>query len=161
MAGLCLPSVRLRSTFDLFNSGVEHQSVLSPSDNSGMPILSCSESYQYPILVEQMTLRSQQEKKDNVAVISWSFQDVLMRLLDIVANPVRDKIEHIFNRHVPMQATSSKVLQQQRNAVNQGLINNCCHLLARVLAEIVYYATLSTVSTRKSCTRKEGKKKKN
>lgn len=111
-----------------------------------MPILSSSEGYQYPILVEQMTFRSQQEKKDNAALISWSFKDVLMRLLDIVANPVRDKIENIFNRHVPLQATSSKVYQLQKGKVNQGLIDNCCHLLARVLAEIVYHATLSNVS---------------
>ena len=135
MAGLCNPSVKLRATFSLLTPGTERQSIISPSDNSGLPMLSSSENHQYPILVEQMIYRTQQEKIDFLSN-SWTFKDVLLRLLDIISNPIKMKIENIYNRSIARYGKD----------VNQGLINNCCHLLARVLAEIVYQTSVWDVS---------------
>ncbi|XP_054731353.1 E3 ubiquitin-protein ligase highwire isoform X3 [Anastrepha obliqua] len=137
LAGLCSPSVKLRTTFSLLNPGNERQSIISPSDNSGLPMLSSTEAHQYPILVEQMIYRTQQEKSDFLSN-SWTFKDVLVRLLDIIANPIRGRIENIYNRSVQLNYVGSFGSKD----INQGLIDNCCHLLARVLAEIVYHTSL-------------------
>ncbi|TDG40226.1 hypothetical protein AWZ03_013349 [Drosophila navojoa] len=135
LAGLCSPTVKLRATFSLLNAaGNERQSIISPSDNSGLPMLSSTEAHQYPILVEQMIYRTQQEKSDFLSN-SWTFKDVLVRLLDIIANPIRARIESIYSRCLG----GSYALKE---CINQGLIDNCCHLLARVLAEIVYQTAL-------------------
>ncbi|XP_054087808.1 E3 ubiquitin-protein ligase highwire isoform X1 [Zeugodacus cucurbitae] len=137
LAGLCSPSVKLRTTFSLLNPGNERQSIISPSDNSGLPMLSSTEAHQYPILVEQMIYRTQQEKADFLSN-SWTFKDVLVRLLDIIANPIRARIENIYNRSVQFNYAGA----YGGKDTNQGLIDNCCHLLARVLAEIVYQTAL-------------------
>ncbi|XP_067640218.1 E3 ubiquitin-protein ligase highwire isoform X3 [Eurosta solidaginis] len=137
LAGLCSPSVKLRTTFSLLNPGNERQSIISPSDNSGLPMLSSTEAHLYPILVEQMIYRTQQEKNDFLSN-SWTFKDVLIRLLDIIANPIRARIENIYNRSVQYTYVES----YGGKDINQGLIDNCCHLLARVLAEIVYQTSL-------------------
>ncbi|KAM8720838.1 hypothetical protein ACLKA7_006822 [Drosophila subpalustris] len=135
LAGLCSPTVKLRATFSLLNAtGNERQSIISPSDNSGLPMLSSTEAHQYPILVEQMIYRTQQEKSDFLSN-SWTFKDVLVRLLDIIASPIRSRIESIYSRSL---GGSYAV----KESINQGLIDNCCHLLARVLAEIVYQTAL-------------------
>lgn len=138
LAGLCNPSVKLRATFSLLTPGNERQSIISPSDNSGLPMLSSTENHQYPILVEQMIYRTQQEKIDFLSN-SWTFKDVLMRLLDIISNPIKIKIENLYNR------SGNSNEQKYGKDINQGLINNCCHLLARVLAEIVYQTSVSDV----------------
>ncbi|XP_037938854.1 E3 ubiquitin-protein ligase highwire [Teleopsis dalmanni] len=137
LAGLCSPSVKLRSTFSLLNGGNERQSIISPSDNSGLPMLSSTEAHQYPILVEQMIYRTQQEKSDFFSN-SWTFKDVLVRLLDIISNPIRNKIESIYSRNVNLNSIG--VINSK--LINQGLVDNCCHLLARVLAEIVYQTSM-------------------
>lgn len=142
MAGLCSPTVKLRSTFALLSQNGDRQSIVSPSDNSGLPMLSSTDAHQYPILVEQMIYRTQQEKRDFLSN-SWTFKDVLMRLLDIIANPIRDRLENIYNRSVPYNYSSSSFCSKD---FNQGLIDNCCHLLARVLAEIVYQTAIGDVS---------------
>ncbi|XP_055913946.1 E3 ubiquitin-protein ligase highwire isoform X3 [Eupeodes corollae] len=136
IAGLCSPSIKLRTTFSLLTSGNERQSIVSPSDNFGLPMLSSSENHQYPILVEQMIYRTQQEKTE-FASNTWAFKDVLLRLLEIISSPVRAKIENIYNHSVNV---NDFVMCKD---INQGLINNCCHLLARVLAEIVYQTSLN------------------
>ncbi|XP_068159965.1 LOW QUALITY PROTEIN: E3 ubiquitin-protein ligase highwire [Drosophila tropicalis] len=136
LAGLCSPTVKLRATFALLNAaGNDRQSIISPSDNSGLPMLSSTEAHQYPILVEQMIYRTQQEKSDFLSN-SWTFKDVLVRLLDIIASPIRARIESIYSRSLGGH------LDQSATSINQGLIDNCCHLLARVLAEIVYQTVL-------------------
>ncbi|ALC49441.1 hiw [Drosophila busckii] len=137
LAGLCSPTVKLRATFSLLNpagGNERRQSIISPSDNSGLPMLSSTEAHQYPILVEQMIYRTQQEKSDFLSN-TWTFKDVLVRLLDIIASPIRSRIELIYSRCMG----GSYVLKE---SINQGLIDNCCHLLARVLAEIVYQTAL-------------------
>lgn len=135
LAGLCSPSVKLRATFSLLSAtGNERQSIISPSDNSGLPMLSSTDAHQYPILVEQMIYRTQQEKSDFLSN-SWTFKDVLVRLLDIIASPIRCRIEAIYSRSLGGSSSS-------KESVNQGLIDNCCHLLARVLAEIVYQTAM-------------------
>ncbi|KMZ09796.1 uncharacterized protein Dsimw501_GD15825 [Drosophila simulans] len=137
LAGLCSPSVKLRATFSLLSAaGNERQSIISPSDNSGLPMLSSTDAHPYPVLVEQMIYRTQQEKSDFLSN-SWTFKDVLVRLLDIIASPIRSRIEAIYSRSL-----GSLSYPGGKECVNQGLIDNCCHLLARVLAEIVYQTAM-------------------
>ncbi|XP_037930259.1 E3 ubiquitin-protein ligase highwire-like [Teleopsis dalmanni] len=100
-------------------------------------MLSSTEAHQYPILVEQMIYRTQQEKSDFFSN-SWTFKDVLVRLLDIISNPIRNKIESIYSRNVNLNSIG--VINSK--LINQGLVDNCCHLLARVLAEIVYQTSM-------------------
>lgn len=59
IAGLCNPNVKLLNTFSLLSSNRESKSIVSPSDNSGLPMLSSTENHQYPVLVEQMIYRTQ------------------------------------------------------------------------------------------------------
>ncbi|XP_043660407.1 E3 ubiquitin-protein ligase highwire [Drosophila teissieri] len=137
LAGLCSPSVKLRATFSLLSAaGNERQSIISPSDNSGLPMLSSTDAHPYPVLVEQMIYRTQQEKSDFLSN-SWTFKDVLVRLLDIIATPIRSRIEAIYSR-----SCLGGSYPGSKECVNQGLIDNCCHLLARVLAEIVYQTAM-------------------
>ncbi|XP_039231733.1 E3 ubiquitin-protein ligase highwire isoform X2 [Drosophila yakuba] len=137
LAGLCSPSVKLRATFSLLSAaGNERQSIISPSDNSGLPMLSSTDAHPYPVLVEQMIYRTQQEKSDFLSN-SWTFKDVLVRLLDIIASPIRSRIEAIYSR-----SCLGGSYPGSKECVNQGLIDNCCHLLARVLAEIVYQTAM-------------------
>lgn len=136
VGGLCNPTVKLRNTFSLLSSGRETKSIVSPSDNSGLPMLSSTENHQYPVLVEQMIYRTQQE--NNFVTNTWSFKDILLRLLEIISHPIQSHIENIFNR-------SQHYTNQFNQKVNQKLIDNCCHLLARVLAEIVYQSCSSEI----------------
>lgn len=64
LAALCSPTVRLRSTFPILNSVLDTSDSslkrqLSPSDNTGLPMMPCVDGHHYPILVEQMSYRSQ------------------------------------------------------------------------------------------------------
>lgn len=111
-------------------SNISFQSIISPSDNSGLPMLSSAENYQFPVLVEQMTYRTQLEKNEFLCN-NWTFNDVLVRLLDIIAYPVKSKIENIHNR-------CGYSLTSINTGIHQKLIDNCCHLLARVLSEIIF-----------------------
>lgn len=91
-------------------------------------MLSSTESHQYPVLVEQITYRTQIEKSD-YSSNTWTFNDVLIRLLEIVSSPIRSEIENIFNKSCYVDSSVANL--------NQSLIDNCCLLLARVLSEIV------------------------
>lgn len=134
VGGLCDPSVRLRHTFSLLSATArDSKSIVSPSDNSGLPMLSSTECHHYPVLVEQMIYRTQQE--NTFVANTWTFKDVLVRLLDIISHPIKSHIENIYNRS---QHYAGGHHHQQQQQINQKLIDNCCHLLARVLAEIVY-----------------------
>lgn len=95
-------------------------------------MLSSTENYQYPVLVEQMTYRTQLEKNEFLCN-SWTFNDVLIRLLDIISYPIKSKIENIYNRGYSHTSINANI--------HQKLIDNCCHLLARVLSEIVYQSS--------------------
>ncbi|XP_055684525.1 E3 ubiquitin-protein ligase highwire isoform X1 [Lutzomyia longipalpis] len=132
LAGLCSPNVQLRKTFSLLTPTRERISLVSPSDNSGLPMLTSMENHSYPVLVEQMIYRTQQEKSD-FHVNTWTFKDVLMKLLNIISKPIRSKIENIYHSRC-----GNFLNIDVGRTTNQGLIDNCCHLLARVLAEIVY-----------------------
>nr|CAD7599383.1 unnamed protein product [Timema genevievae] len=131
LAALCSPTVRLRSTFpiltsmlDASDSSLKRQ--LSPSDNTGLPMMPCVDSHHYPILVEQMSYRSQAthsfpddpQLEGNGAVGNWLFREVLERLLDLVTVPVK------------------QALCQEKVSRSQELVHNCCHLLARIVAEL-------------------------
>lgn len=138
VAGLCHPSVKLRSTFSLLSSTRESMSIMSPSDNSGLPMLSSTEGHPYPILVEQMTYRTQLDKYEFQGN-TWTFNEVLVRLLDIISYPIKSNIENAYNRSF----LNNSVLNVN---YHQNLIDNCCHLLARVLSEIIYHGFSCDVS---------------
>lgn len=80
-----------------------------------------------------------QREKSEFLTNFWTFKDVLVRLLDIISHPIKSKIENIYNR-------SNQYVISFNKRINQKLIDNCCHLLARVLAEIVYQSCASDVS---------------
>lgn len=132
LAGLCDPNINLRSTFSMLSPNVEYKSLTSPSDNLGFPMLVSSENYQYPILVEQMLYRTQKEK--TITCNSWTFKDVLSRLLDIISKPIRLKIENIYNN----QSTDIYNGDGMKQRLNNNLITNSCRLLSKMLAEIIY-----------------------
>lgn len=96
-------------------------------------MLSSAENYQFPVLVEQMTYRTQLEKNEYLCN-TWTFNDVLVRLLDIIAYPIKAKIENINNR-CGYSVTSINT------GIHQKLIDNCCHLLTRVLSEIIFQSS--------------------
>ena len=63
LASLRCPSIRLRSTFPILSPNMDTtdslKKQLSPSDNSGLPMMPRIDTHFYPILVEQMSYRSQ------------------------------------------------------------------------------------------------------
>ncbi|KAK9703659.1 PHR domain [Popillia japonica] len=122
LCALCGPTVRLRSTFPLLGGNISSDSSLhkglSPSDNTGLPMMSGSDTHHYPILVEQMSYRSQMESVCSGS--TWSWKEVLDRLLKLITEPV------------------SKQLLGHKITPLPGLTKNCCHLLARVIAELVH-----------------------
>nr|CAH7734761.1 unnamed protein product [Callosobruchus chinensis] len=137
LCALCAPSVRLRSTFPLIGQSISNESSLhrglSPSDNTGLPMMSISDSHYYPILVEQMSYKSQVES-GNIGV-SWQWKQVLECLLDLAANPV------------------IKSLQKYSVAGSSDLTKYCCHLLARVLAELVHQCSAAEEDLQGTCGR--------
>lgn len=129
LCALCAPSVRLRSTFPLLGSTIGSDSSLhrglSPSDNTGLPMMSISDSHHYPILVEQMSYKSQM---DCYLGPLWQWKDVLDRLLQIVSEPINQTLKNSKTSSLP------------------GLTRHCCHLLARVVAELVHQCSATDVS---------------
>ncbi|XP_011315230.1 E3 ubiquitin-protein ligase MYCBP2 isoform X2 [Fopius arisanus] len=121
LASLCNSMVRLRSTFPILNNvmdssdGIKRQ--LSPSDNAGLPMMNSTETHNYPILVEQMSYKSQIESTGR-EIFNWSFRQVLDRLLDLILIPVK----------------KSLLREKCHSLANLGL--HCCYLLARVIAEL-------------------------
>ncbi|PNF26946.1 hypothetical protein B7P43_G12700 [Cryptotermes secundus] len=79
-------------------------------------MMPCVDGHHYPILVEQMSYRSQLEGSGMVG--NWLFREVLERLLDLVTVPVK------------------QALCQEKTTHSSELVQNCCHLLARVVAEL-------------------------
>jgi hypothetical protein len=59
---------------------------------------------------------------------NWLFREVLERLLDIVTVPVK------------------QALCQERTTHSSELVQNCCHLLARVVAELASQSSGTDVS---------------
>lgn len=99
-------------------------------------MLSSTENYLFPVLVEQMTYRTQLEKTE-YPCSTWTFNDVLVRLLDIIAHPIRLEIESTNGRLGYMTTTNP--------SVHPKLIESCCHLLARVLSEVIFESSSSEV----------------
>lgn len=135
VAGLCSANVNLRKTFSLLSP---HRSIVSPSDNSGLPMLSSGDSHSFPVLVEQMIYRTQQEKPQYYSNV-WTFKEVLGKLLKIISAPIFQKFESLKNsadKYTPIGLDYSG---------QAALINNCCKLLRCVLSEIVYQSCLTEV----------------
>lgn len=139
IAGLCDPSVNLKKTFSILSASLDPKKTLvSPSVEhhhfAGFPMLASIETYQYPVLVEQMIFKTQKEKSDFVAK-AWNFNEVFVRLFEIISRPIRTKIDDLstnFEFEGCMQESPS------RSLVYRQLINNCCHLISKVLSEIIY-----------------------
>lgn len=90
---------------------------LSPSDNTSLLMMNSTESHHYPILVEQINHKSQIESTEN-EMLNWSFRDVLDRLLDLTLIPVKRRLCDESCQSLP------------------DLVLHCCHLLAKVIAEL-------------------------
>lgn len=137
IAGLCDPSVNLKKTFSILSPPLEQKakSMVSPSDNFGFPMLMSAENYQYPVLVEQMIFKTQKEKSDFMAK-TWNFNEVFLRLFDIISRPIRNKIDDLSSN--PESDGNFTDTSSNKNIVYGQLINNCCHLISKVLSEIVY-----------------------
>ena len=100
---------------------------LSPSDNSGFTV--SGTDHHYPLLVEQMSYRTQLEKNGET-IVNWSWKEVLDKLLDLcILPPKRD-------------------LMQKHSNLSKELVKNCCNLLARVVAELASQSCGSDVSFR-------------
>lgn len=136
IAGLCDPSVNLKKTFSILSASLDpKKAVASPGDAfSTFPILHSIENYQYPVLVEQMILKTQKEKTDFVAK-AWNFNEVFIRLFEIISRPIKTKIDDLSSNFEFEGITTES---PSRNLVYRQLINNCCHLISKVLSEIVY-----------------------
>lgn len=122
LASLCNSAIRLRCTFPILSNitdssdSVKRQ--LSPSDNGGLLMAnSTSETHQYPILVEQISYKSQVESSGK-ETLNWSFREVLDRLLDLILIPIK------------------KSLCREKSQSLPELVLHCCYLLARVIAEL-------------------------
>lgn len=133
LCSLCSASIRLRSIFPLLNNSVNvdgslHR-ILSPSDNSGLPMMGSCDYHHYPILVEQITHRSQLECNNlGISASTWTWKDVLDRLLNLIIDPI------------------TNALMGSKLNPFADLAKHCCHLLARVIAELVYQCSSSEVS---------------
>lgn len=141
LAGLCDSTVNLKSTFSIMSPYTEQKSITSPSDNSGYPILQSADNYHYPILVEQMMYRMQKEKS-NPVYNTWNFKEILTRLLDIISRPIKLKIEGIYGNSKVDHVANESI----KKSSNDNLISNCCFLLSKILAEIVYQSCTADVS---------------
>ncbi|XP_031781072.1 E3 ubiquitin-protein ligase MYCBP2 isoform X6 [Nasonia vitripennis] len=125
LASLCSSSVRLRCTFPILNNvmdcsdSVKRQ--LSPSDNAGLPMMNSTEAHHYPILVEQISYKSQVESTGK-EILNWSFREVLDRLLDLILIPVK------------------RSLCREKSQSLPHLVLHCCYLLARVISELAAYS---------------------
>ncbi|XP_050301011.1 E3 ubiquitin-protein ligase MYCBP2 isoform X2 [Anthonomus grandis grandis] len=137
LCALCAPSVRLRSTFPLLGANQSSENSLSrglsPSDNTGHPMMSVSDSHSYPILVEQMSYKSQMES--NYTGLTWTWTDVLERLINLVSDPI------------------VRILQKQTTVTHSELSKYCCHLLSRVLAELVHQCSSVDDDLQNTCGR--------
>ncbi|KAF5304147.1 hypothetical protein FQA39_LY01932 [Lamprigera yunnana] len=137
LCALCSPSIRLRTTFPLLSNGSSTESSinrgLSPSDNTGLPAMNGTDAHHYPVLVEQMTYRSQMESSGGG--LNWCWKDVLNQLLKLVTEPV------------------NQILLGHKVSYFPNLIRHCCHLLARVVAELVHQCSSSEEDLQSACGR--------
>jgi len=121
LASLCNSAIRLRCTFPILSNIMDNSDSikrqLSPSDNAGLLMMNSTESHQYPILVEQISYKSQVESSGK-EILNWSFREVLDRLLDLILIPVK------------------RSLCREKIQSLSELILHCCYLLARVIAEL-------------------------
>lgn len=121
LASLCNSAIRLRCTFPILNnitdSSDSMKRQLSPSDNAGLLMANSTETHQYPILVEQISYKSQVESSGK-ETLNWSFREVLDRLLDLILIPIK------------------RSLCREKTQSLPELVLHCCYLLARVIAEL-------------------------
>lgn len=80
--------------------------------------------------MEQITHRSQLECSSlGISASSWTWKDVLDRLLNLIIDPV------------------TNTLMASKINPFADLAKHCCHLLARVIAELVYQCSSTEVCT--------------
>ncbi|XP_076623337.1 MYC binding protein highwire isoform X2 [Colletes latitarsis] len=138
LASLCNPAIRLRCTFPILNNIMDSSDSinrqLSPSDNTGLLMINSTENHQYPILVEQISYKSQVESSGKES-INWTFRDVLDRLLDLILVPVK------------------KTLCREKTQSLPELVLHCCYLLARVIAELAVQSSGNEDELQAACGR--------
>lgn len=138
LASLCNSTIRLRYTFPILNNIMDSSDNVkrqfSPSDNSELLMINSTETHQYPILVEQITYKSQLESSDKMT-LNWSFREVLDRLLDLILIPVK--------RNLCKEKTQSL----------PELVLHCCYLLARIIAELAMQSSGNENELRAACGR--------
>lgn len=83
-----------------------------------------------------------QKEKTNPVYNTWNFKEILTRLLDIISRPIKLKIEGIYS-NAKLDHIANEYL---RKTSNYNLISNCCFLLSKILAEIVYQSCTADVS---------------
>ncbi|XP_066580931.1 E3 ubiquitin-protein ligase MYCBP2 [Prorops nasuta] len=138
LASLCTSSIRLRCTFPILNNIMDSSDSvrrqLSPSDNAGLLMMNSTETHQYPILVEQISQKSQVESTGKEP-LNWSFREVLDRLLDLILIPVK------------------KNLCKEQCQSLPALVLHCCYLLARVIAELAAQSSGNEDELQTACAR--------
>lgn len=83
----------------------------------------------YPILVEQINQRSQLESSKQINASTLTWKDILDLLLNLIIDPVMN------------------ALMGSKMNPFADLAKHCCHLLARVIAELVYQCSCSEVGS--------------
>lgn len=118
---LCSPMVKLRNTFPITYSPEAETRCknISPSENLSITtsmIQAGDNSLQrFPILTELMNYQSH---LDGIRFASWSFREVLDRLLNIVSLPVKQS------------------LKGEQICYSKDLEEKACHVIAAVIAEL-------------------------
>ncbi|XP_026687508.1 E3 ubiquitin-protein ligase MYCBP2-like [Diaphorina citri] len=117
LASLCSPIVRLRRIFPIFPSvHFNEYSKKWPSEVSSRSAL--ESPHHYPVLVEQMTSRTEGEIRHKDEIAKWSLKEVTDILLYILTSPMKQALKNKPQLH------------------SSELVNNCAYLLTRLIAEL-------------------------
>ncbi|KAI5729573.1 hypothetical protein M8J76_004011 [Diaphorina citri] len=117
LASLCSPIVRLRRIFPIFPSvHFNEYSKKWPSEVSSKSAL--ESPHHYPVLVEQMTTRTEGEIRHKDEIAKWSLKEVTDILLSILTSPMKQALKNKPQLH------------------SSELVNNCAYLLTRLIAEL-------------------------
>uniref|UniRef100_A0A8D8RF51 RCR-type E3 ubiquitin transferase n=1 Tax=Cacopsylla melanoneura TaxID=428564 RepID=A0A8D8RF51_9HEMI len=116
LASMCSPIVRLRRIFPIFPSLHFNQHNRKwPSEGLNSKSV---ELHHYPVLVEQMTARTEGEIKHKDEIAKWSLKEVTDVFLYILTSPMKLALQNLPLLH------------------SEELVNNCSYLMTRLIAEL-------------------------
>ncbi|KAL1456648.1 hypothetical protein WDU94_001361, partial [Cyamophila willieti] len=119
LASLCSPIVRLRRIFPIFPAlHFNHHNKKWPSEGLSGSSSKSVELHHYPVLVEQMTARTEGEIKHKEEIGKWSLKEVTDIFLYILTSPMKLVLKNMPLLH------------------SEELVNNCAYLLTRLIAEL-------------------------